>query len=197
MIIGLTGKTGAGKSLIASIFEKHEFKVIDADVIARQVASKGSTCLKELENEFGSKILNSDKTLNRTALAKIAFENKENLKKLNDITHPYIINKIKSLLDLYNKNNIKNIIIDAPLLFESKLDKLCSKTIVAKANKRVRLQRIIKRDNISLSLAKLRINIQKNDDYYINKADYIIDTDCSLEELKTKVEILIREIILE
>ena len=78
MIIGLTGKTGAGKSLIASIFEKHEFKVIDADVIARQVASKGSTCLKELENEFGSKILNSDKTLNRTALAKIAFENKEN-----------------------------------------------------------------------------------------------------------------------
>lgn len=197
MIIGITGQTGAGKSLVASIFEKHEFKLIDADVIARLVVSKGSTCLKELENEFGSKILNSDKTLNRTALAKIAFENKENLKKLNDITHPYIINKIKSLLDLYNKNNIKDIIIDAPLLFESKLDKLCSKTIVAKANKRVRLQRIIKRDNISLSLAELRINIQNNDDYYINKADYIIDTDCSLEELKTKVEILIKEIILE
>lgn len=197
MIIGITGQTGAGKSLVASIFKKHEFKLIDADVIARQVVLKGSICLKELENEFGSKILNFDKTLNRRALAKIAFENKENLKKLNDITHPYIINKIKKLLDLYNKNKEKNIIIDAPLLFESKLDKLCDKTIIAKANKRVRLQRIIKRDNISLSLAKLRLNIQNNDDYYINKADYIIDTNCSIEKLKTKVEILIKEIILE
>lgn len=194
MIIGLTGPTGAGKSLISNLFKKYDFALIDADEVSRQIVSKGSSCLKWLEVEFGSKILNPDKTLNRKILAKLAFENKENLKKLNNITHPYIINRIKNLLASYDKSDIKNIVIDAPLLFESYLDKLCDKTISVLADKNSRLQRIIKRDNISLDLAMLRISAQNEADYYINKADYTINTGCTLEELELKFKNLIKEI---
>ena len=95
MIIGITGGSGVGKSTVSKEFEKKGFFVIDADIVAHKVMDKGSECLKEVIDFFGSEYLNSDSTLNRKKLGTLVFNNKEMLDKLNEITHKYIIKAIE------------------------------------------------------------------------------------------------------
>ena len=90
MVVGLTGQTGAGKSTVSQVFADNGFAVINADLIARAVVEKGTKCLDEISDFFGSRILNEDKSLNRKALAKIVFTDKSKLDSLNTIIYPYI-----------------------------------------------------------------------------------------------------------
>ena len=94
MVVGLTGQTGAGKSTVSQVFAQNGFAVINADKIARVVVEKGSKCLDEISDFFGSRILNEDKTLNRKALAKIVFTDRSKLDSLNTIIYPYITGEI-------------------------------------------------------------------------------------------------------
>ena len=90
MVVGLTGQTGAGKSTVSQVFADNGFAVINADKIARTVVEKGTKCLDEISDFFGSGILNEDRTLNRKALAKIVFTDKCKLDSLNTIKYPDI-----------------------------------------------------------------------------------------------------------
>ena len=94
MVVGLTGQTGAGKSTVSQVFAGNGFAVINADKIARTVVEKGTKCLDEISDFFGSGILNEDRTLNRKALAKIVFTDKCKLDSLNTIIYPYITGEI-------------------------------------------------------------------------------------------------------
>lgn len=96
-VLGLTGPTGAGKSLVASHLKTLGFEVIDADQIARAAVAPGE-CLDELAAAFGKQILLPDGSLNRKKLASIVFSDKNQLKRLNLITHPHIIMEIRRLL---------------------------------------------------------------------------------------------------
>ena len=94
MVVGLTGQTGAGKSTVSKVFAANGFAVINADHVARSVVEKGSRCLAEIEDFFGSGVINEDGTLNRKALAAIVFSDKNKLETLNTITYPYITSSI-------------------------------------------------------------------------------------------------------
>ena len=168
IIIGLTGPTGAGKSIASETVREMGIRVIDCDKVARQTVVANSNALKALVNVFGVGILNSDGTLNRKALAQIAFSTKDNTKLLNKTLLPYIVEKIKS--DIGDED----VLLDAPTLFESGIDDICTYTVAVLSNGDTRLKRILERDGITEDEANLRMSAGKDDEYYIGKAGYII-----------------------
>ena len=89
-LVGLTGKTGAGKSTVSAFLKEKGAYIIDGDIVARKVLVDNSAILNKLRGEFGEGILNPDETLNRRALAKEAFSTPEKTEKLNSIMHPAI-----------------------------------------------------------------------------------------------------------
>lgn len=171
MIIGLTGGSGTGKSTVVEFFIDKGYLLLDFDKISRDVCAPNTKCLKELTNHFGNDILNKDKTLNRKHLGNIVFKDKEKLKELNNITHKYIL---EEMLMFLSKNKDKNIIMDAPLLFEANIDKYCNKTIAILATKEARIERIMKRDGLTRRQSENRINSQPDDIFYINRANIVI-----------------------
>lgn len=174
LVVGLTGQTGSGKTTVANILKKNGCLIIDADLIAREIVEPGHKCLLELKKEFGDIICNKDGTLNRRILASIAFSNKEKTNKLNNITHPFIVSKINEIIK-DNDNKCRIIIIDAALLIESGLNKICKIVISIIAPENIRIKRIIKRDFITKEEAIKRVKSQNNEEFYRSNSSYVLD----------------------
>ena len=183
IIVGLTGQSGAGKTTVCDIFKKSGFAVINADIVAREVMSKGSECLNETVNVFGDVLL-KDGTLDRKKLAGIVFSDKDKLRIYENIIFPYIISSIKDKIDMYTRERYDYLLIDAPTLFESKANMLCDIIVSVIADRTIRLERILERDSITLYEAENRLNSQNDDDFYIKKSNYVIKNNGSLLELK-------------
>lgn len=186
LTVGLTGPSGAGKSSIKSVAENLGFKVIDCDICAREAVEKGTDGLNALKKAFGKEILNSNSELDRAKLAKIAFSTKENTKLLNKTLLPYIV------LIIREKMTGDYILLDAPTLFESGLDKECDKTLAVLSDKEIRLKRIMQRDGISKEAAVLRLNAGKTDDFYIKNADNIIYNNSRIESFLSETEEILK-----
>lgn len=168
MVIGLTGPTGSGKSNASRIAEDFGLQVIDCDKTAREATVKGTKGLNALVCVFGEEILLPDGSLNRKALAALAFKDKQSTDLLNKTILPYIA-------DLVIKQAAgQDTLLDAPTLFESGINKICNKTIAVLADKDIRLKRIIARDNLTLKEAETRINAGKDEEFYRERADYIL-----------------------
>ena len=168
IIIGVTGPTGAGKSLASKTAEALGFKVVNCDLVAREAVVKGSQGLKALAQVFGADILLESGELDRKKLAQKAFATKENTELLNKTIFPYI----KKIVLAEADSDL--VLLDAPTLFESGLNSECYKTVAVLADTNIRLSRILERDNISNEDALLRINAGKDDKYYKERADYIL-----------------------
>ncbi len=177
-IIGLTGPTGAGKSSLKALAEKMGYYVVDCDILARKAVEKDTDGLKALTVAFGEEILNSDKTLNRKKLAEKAFLGAENTELLNKTIFPFIIKLVENEIKQRNK-----VLLDAPTLFESGLNSICTKTVAVLADKDLRLKRILSRDLIDENSALLRINAGKSDDFYLERADVVLYNNENIEEL--------------
>ena len=181
MIIGITGSIGSGKSTVSKIFEKYGFTVIDADEISHRIIEK-KPIKKILTNNFGNMILNKKGEINRKELGKIAFGDKNKLKKLNSIVHPLIIGEIKKRV---GKLENKNIVIDAPLLLETDAKKLVDKIIVVKTYS----ENIIKRNKrFSTEQLEKILNFQMPLDKKIKHANFVIDNNGNLESLEKQVK---------
>ncbi len=172
IVVGITGSSGSGKSLCSTLFEKDGYRVIDCDKIAHNVV-RNPACREELCKFFGEDIFDKNNVYDRKKVAGIVFNNRNKLSKLNEITHKYIIREIEEIIEECKKDNI-NVLIDAPLLYEAKLEKICNKTIAVVADKKIKIQRLMARDNISEEMAERRLSNQLDDDYYIKNADYVI-----------------------
>lgn len=168
MIIGLTGPTGAGKSIGAIVAKNLGFNVIDCDKLARVAVEKGTDGLKSLVSVFGEDILDSDQNLNRKVLAEKAFSTKENTKLLNDTIFPHIVLLVKE------RAKGDKVLLDAPTLFESGIDSMCDKTVAVLSDTETRLARIMERDGIDEESALLRIGAGKPDGFYEKNADIIV-----------------------
>lgn len=173
-IVGLTGQSGAGKTTISKCFEDKGFAVINCDLVARNVTNDGSDCNKALADIFPS-CFDENLTLNRTAMAKIVFADKNKLKLLNDTIFPFIIADINNEIKRLVSSGKKYILLDAPTLFEAGADSICDVIISCVADKNLRAERIAKRDNISLELIERRFNSQRSENFFRNHSDYIIE----------------------
>lgn len=191
-LIGLTGTTGSGKSLVRKIFEKNGYKVIDADILARE-AIKNDIVKGNILAMFGVDLIENNE-INRKELAKRAFKDKNSVNTLNAVMHPYItmlfIKELKRLTDLGERK----IIFDAPQLFEAGMDIICDEVVAVSADEKIRIERITNRDKISEEMAKQRIKIQLSDRFFKENCDYYIENNSSFEDLKAKVQEIISEI---
>ena len=172
IIIGLTGPTGAGKSSAAEPCTALGIKHIDCDIIARRAVEKGTDGLAAVTEAFGNDILNNDGTLNRRVLAEKAFKDKESTALLNQVLLPHIKKMVLKEIDC------DKVLLDAPTLFESGINEICTKTVAVLSDKEVRLKRILARDGITEEQALLRINAGKSDDFYKEKCDFVIYNNC-------------------
>ena len=195
MVLGLTGQTGAGKSTVCQLLQnEQDICVVDADKIAREVVTSGTDCLAEIVLCFSITVLNEDGTLNRKKLGKIVFNDREKLKQLNSITFPYIIAGMKEQINKGIKAGHSIVILDAPVLFESKSDQLCDKVLAVIADTEVRKNRIMQRDSLTSEEALARMNSQHGDDFYTSRADYIIRNDGDVTALRLQVVELLEKL---
>ena len=194
-IAGLTGGIGSGKTTVAELFKELGAYVIDADELARRVVEPGKPAWEEIKKEFGEKVLNPDQTLNRQKLAEIVFSDPKAKARLEKITHPRIGEEIIKELKRAKELGAKLAIIDAPLLLESPLAKWVKPVIVVVADEKVRIERVCKRDGVSPEEVKARIKNQSPDAEKIKKADYVIENNSGLKELKEKVKELWKKLV--
>lgn len=169
LILGLTGPTGCGKTRASLFLQNFNFFAINADKVVKNLYLNNKTLISEIELNFKGVVEN--KSLNIKKLAEIVFFSKIEKLKLEKIIWPYVINQLAFLIEQHK--NCK-IIIDAPTLFESGAYKFCDFNIAILSDKETRFNRIIKRDNLTETMALNRINSQKLDSFYINKADGLI-----------------------
>lgn len=191
LIIGLTGGIVSGKSTVARMFKDLGAKIVDADKLGHKVILPQEIAWKRIIKIFGKDILQKDQTINREKLGKIVFANQNLLKKLNKITHPEIIKLIKKEISLA-KNDSKEekniLIIDAALIYETKIDRLMDKIIVVYLDEEEQLKRLIKRNNLSKKEALQKIKSQIPLKEKIEIADYVIDNSNSLDKTREQVK---------
>lgn len=173
LVIGLTGQTGAGKSTVAKQLKARGCVIIDCDAVTHDPSLYAGTCLTELQNAFGRAIIKEDGTLDRRRLANLAFASEEGKAKLNAITHPVILARLKKEIAAYK--DAKVIVLDAPTLFEAGADRLCRRVVSVLADETVRLGRICRRDGLTEQEALTRMHAQQSDDFYIDRSDYTLD----------------------
>ncbi len=167
-LIGITGGSGCGKSHLSGLLRERGIPVIDCDLVSREIMAKGTPCEKEVVDFFGKEILENGE-INRRKLGRIVFSDKEKLKKLNEITHKYI------LADIYNKMEkecSEVICADGATLIESGIK--CDLMVGILADKELRIKRICERDKLTKEDAKLRIEAQKDDSFYKENCDFVV-----------------------
>ena len=196
-IIGLTGKSGAGKGAAAKIMERMGVPHIDCDKVYHSLISEDSPCTRELSEYFGKEILRDNGSIDREKLGSLVFteSNSSKLEALNRITHKHVLKRIREILTEHEISGAKAVTVDAPALFESGFDKECDGIITVTANAETRLKRIMERDSIPEEKALSRINSQKNDAFYTEKADFVIENDSDEAELFEKIKKILREIL--
>ena len=190
-VIGLTGPTGSGKSLVAARFAAAGYLVIDADVVAREVVRPGSELLPRLAEAFGPAILRADGTLDRRALASLAFASPEATARLNAILHPPIRAAIAAAIERAGE---RPVLLDAPQLFEGECDALCDRVVGVLADRAIRLARICARDGLTREEAERRMSAQPDDAFYLARCDRILYNNDDPSALAAATDRLISEI---
>ena len=184
-ILGLTGGIACGKSTISAYLKEFGLPVIDADECSRAVVEKGSIGLEKLTEIFGNKILENDGTLNRKALGQIVFSDSEQLSLLNSVMEPLIREEISRRLN--QENDADLVVLDAPLLIEQHYDKICDFIMTIDVPKKIQLERLIERDNLSEDEAKSRIESQLSSRERNGFSDVVIDSSGTVEQTRKQV----------
>lgn len=182
MIIGLTGSIASGKSTVSSMLQDMGYPIIDADQVAREVVEPGSETLKEIAQAFGDNILLPDGSMDRVKVGELIFNDPLSRKKLNDIIHPAIrMEMLRQRSELLSTGH-EVIIMDIPLLFESRLQHFVDKILVVSVTEENQLKRLIERNNFTVQEARARIASQLPMSVKEEGADAVIYNNGSLEE---------------
>ncbi len=183
-VIGLTGKSGAGKGVACDALCEEGCVVIDCDKLAHENMLSNGSAFEPIVKVFGKEILQNGE-IDRKKLGDIVFTDKEALDTLNGIAHGIIKDQIQNIIE----NTDAVVVIDAPQLYEAGLEKLCAECWFIYAAEEIRLERVMLRDNISRERAMLRFNAQLEDSFYFEKADVVIEhNDNDIESFKMRVK---------
>lgn len=169
--IGITGGIGSGKSTVCRVFSALGIPVFEADQIAKELMNTSGEIGEKLVNLFGASVYLPDQTIDRKYLAGIVFNNPSLLAQLNAIVHPVVR---QTFFDWCDKQKSPYIIHEAAILFESGFYKMMDKTITVVTSENERIQRVMKRDGLTLELVKERIKNQWTDEERIKLADFVI-----------------------
>ena len=191
MIIGLTGSIATGKSTVSRMLRAKGYPIIDADEISRQVVEPGSPVLTSITEAFGPDVLLADGTLNREMLGSLIFNDRENREKLNGIMHPAVRKEMLRQKEEWLENGANTVIMDIPLLFESKLQSYVDKILVVSATPEIQMERLMVRNGYSADEAEIRINAQLPISEKEKGADAVINNNGTLKETEKQLDDLL------
>ena len=195
LIVGLTGGIASGKSTIADMFKKEGAYIIDIDMISRDVVKPGKPAWQDVVHIFGKEVLNEDQTLDRKKVGDIVFSDAEKRKKLEEIIHPKITaEKLMKVNEIEKKDNQAIVIIDIPLLIETDKQDTVDKVVLVYTSPQGQIERLVKRDGLSLEDAHKRLTSQMSIENKKKYAHYIINNEEPLEEIQKKVKKIFREL---
>lgn len=188
LIVGLTGGIASGKSTVAKMFSEEGGYVIDADIISREVVIPGKRGWQEVVNFFGPDVLNRDDTINRKKLGDIVFSDPEKRKKLEEILHPKIYKEqTRKIGEILKRDSRAIVIVDVPLLIEVNKHKSFDRVILVYVSPQTQLERLMKRDGLSLRDAHRRISAQMPIESKVKYAHYVINNEGSLKKTQERV----------
>lgn len=190
----MTGGIGSGKSTVTKYLLNKGLKVIDADIISREVLNIYSSILDEIRETFGEEVFNEDNTLNRKKLGSIVFSNDNKRKKLEGIMIPYIKKEILLKFHEFEEQNESICILDAPTLIENNLHHNMDYNILVWVDRKTQIERVIKRDLLQREEVINRINAQMPLKEKRKESDFIIDNRGNVEETINQVEEILRKL---
>lgn len=193
--IGITGGLGSGKSEVTAFFKQKGARVFDADLEAKLILLHSEGVQKAVIAAFGDTVLNEVGELDFQRLARHAFANSDRQRQLNEIMHPEVIRAADKAMILAKQDGVEMFILDAPLLFEAKLEEYLDLTVVVIADRQVRIKRALERGNLTEEDILRRIQLQMPDKEKLARADLVVTNNGTLEQLQAELEALYSNII--
>ena len=192
--IGVTGNIGSGKTTLVKLFDRSKTFIFNADKEAKKHLKKHSVLQKKIINIFGNQIVTGT-YLDFKKLAEVAFQNKKNQQILNGIIWPEISLLIEYALREAKNENINYFVVDASLLFEANFNHFFDYIILVTAEKKIRLNRALKRNTLDLSQIKKRMSLQMSDKEKIKSSNFVIYNNGNKKELKKEFQKILKKII--
>jgi dephospho-CoA kinase len=186
-LIGLTGGIASGKSTVAKLLASYGAETIDADQVARDVVAPGSEGLSEVIKEFGSEVLMESGELDRVVLGRIVFEEPSKRKRLEEILHPLIKQRTNQLLA---EASSPVVVYAVPLLVEANVDYPFDMILTVEAGVANQIERMVRSRGFSEEDAMKRISAQASESARRERADMVIDSSGSREQLEKQIALL-------
>lgn len=193
IVIGLTGSIATGKSTVSSMFTELGIPVIDADKLAREVVEPGEDAYHQVVKTFGEEILLEDQTLDRKRLGDIVFADETRRQQLNEIVHPAIRKRMVEKRDALIQKGERCVVLDIPLLFESKLEHFVDKILVVTVDEEIQLKRLMERNGYTKEEALNRIQAQMPVKRKAMLADASINNNGNQEESFEQLKIILND----
>ena len=188
--IGVTGGIGSGKSAVCSIFARLGVSVLYADNIAKELSNTDANIRKKLIALLGESAFQIDGSLNHSFIASKIFSIKLLQQKVESIVHPRVEKEIERKIKELAQCGERIVVVEAALIYEAGLDKKLDAVIVVDADESERINRVCKRDGVSEDAVRSRMIAQLDVSKKLEKADYIIYNNGTLNELESKVQFL-------
>ena len=188
-VIGVTGGIGSGQSTVCTRLQERGCRIIDVDKKAKQIINKDAALQRELKNVFGEKIFSPDGHLDRKKLAQIAFKNESSTLQLNQLVHPRMVAEVVEEMETARfSGKYPLIVIDAALIYEISIEQMFDAIIVVYASMENRIKRVMERDGLSRREILVRVRRQIPLDDKKQWADYVIENNGSVEDLRSKTD---------
>lgn len=195
LLIGLTGGIGSGKTTVAELFRAQGGYVIDADVLCRELVEPDRPAWEEIVRHFGDRVLNSDRTLNRSRLGEIVFHDPAEKRVLESILHPRVFEEEeRRFARIVREDPTALVFIDAALLIESGNYRKVDKVVVVACDRRTQLERSLKKGFLSREEIERRIDNQMPLEDKLTYADFVIRNDTDLAGLEQRVQNVYEEL---
>ncbi|MBO5147428.1 MAG: dephospho-CoA kinase [Clostridia bacterium] len=187
-VLGVTGGTGCGKTVVCRILKEQGGKIIDADKITRKLQEPGEVVYDEIRDHFGEEIIQPDGTIDRKKLGAIVFSDVAQRRALNTIVHSRVSQEIKRRIAKYEEEgNVPFVVLDVPLPIEEGFFDTANCIWAVVANDDLRVARLVKRMGITEAEAEARISVQMSNREYEDIADVTILNEGDVFELKSLV----------
>jgi len=187
-VIGLTGGIGSGKSTVSQFLAELGAVILNADEVGHEVFKPDTEIWREVVAAFGRQILTPNGNIDRKKLGEKVFGNPESRARLNQIMHPRMYAQVKAQLEEYRRQGTKVVVLEAPLLLEAGWTPLVDEVWVTTASEATVLKRLEERTGLSQAESLARIRSQLSSAERVKYADVVINTDCDLDELRSKVK---------
>ena len=185
-LVGITGRSGSGKSLVRAFYQSLGYPGVDADAVSREVCAPGSQCLAELAEMFGEDIIGADGALDRKMLAGRAFSRENGGEILIGITHPHIIGAILERADAARQAGHRFFFADGAVIVGAPFERHCDRLVLVTADPKVSITRVMLRDGISKTAVQQRLAAQQGEEALRAAADYVIENNGSEAALREK-----------